>query len=181
MKTINEHFMQELYHYTDISKLKLILKDNKIKCSDTEQNAKDKAIHKKIGKEDYRYYFCFARNRDGRVGYPNQYKRKVRLTIDMSALNSKFEVRPLDFFGKKAMYNKPNKNWEKMADQAGFEREERLFSKDEYIEPANKYITRIDIFDEYELIGPDEIKLLDKLFPGKYYIYTDETKWRFQK
>lgn len=157
-----------LYHYTDISRAGTILFDDRFKLgtsvgTEVEEDLRDK-------KQKF-FYLSTTRHKLG--GFHKNTAHGVLFVLDGKKLGEKYSGDPVDYWGESF----------RKVDPAKFEAEDRVWSKDPYIEPATKYITEI------HAINPNFDQDRDKRWVRKLlieaktkgipiFVYTDRVAFR---
>jgi hypothetical protein len=147
-----------LYHFTSINALAKILKNNQINLSSSLGTQAD-AFSKKI------FFLSTARTSSPKVGYARN--RSVRITFNSDKLKSNHEIKPIDYWQRKApdkqpSFNNPsqagNYKWEI---ESSFEYEDRILSDKPIIENANKYIISVDIIKNGDNLNNEILSIIE--------------------
>jgi len=128
LSTLNEALSPEVYHFTSIVNAISILKDNRFRLS----SALVSSVEQKYVKNDRYFYLSTTRSKLGNYGANNYVM--IAFVLDGTKLNHTYHGFPLEYYGKRDFRNSPP------------EHEDRLSSKSPYIDNANKYIKRVDIY-----------------------------------
>ncbi len=145
-KILDEGISDITYHFTSIQSCAKILTKNKFFLS-LSSNKSDAYDNKRL------FYLSTQRGRNKDIGYAGHYGTCVRIQLDGDALRQNYAGKPIDYWGVnlgKQSYYKQDDNYpmsfQTKQTHHNFEMEDRVFSYKPYIDNANKYITRIDVY-----------------------------------
>lgn len=160
--------IQELYHFTDIGSLKLILHQDFLKSSDKEK-------HLRNGKN----FISFTRYKNAAEGFNSDRVRGnglllkyVRISVNANKMNAIHDksIQPFDFFADGR--EDPN---------TSYEAEESFETNNGGIPNFHKYVNRIDIFNTdrktlYDLATAN----FSPYYANKIFVYDNEKDYMFQ-
>lgn len=164
-----------LYHYTSVSATAKILDSDRFELSTSigTESEEDLRVKQKF------YYLSTTRHKLG--GFHKNAGHGVLLVLDGKALNQNYTGKAIDYWGE---------NFRKI-DPTKFEAEDRVWSREPYIEPASKYITEVHVIDEtLEKDAPEDSRgnylkraLKKLLITAKKqgipaYVYTDRSAFK---
>ena len=179
-KLLMEFLTSVIYHFTDEEGLEMICRNNIIPLTKYDKYYTNYEQNDELLSNGYSHYLSFTRVRNSNVGYGSwkftDSLLTVRLQLDGDLLNNNYHGEPVDYFKVKSSTN----------DQRFIQSEDRLFSDEEYIEDASKYIVRIDVLlnDEVDIEWfkgyIDKLKQTSEL-GEKIFAYVDKEKFNFQR
>jgi hypothetical protein len=158
-----------LYHYTKIWAAKDILKDNRFRLG-TSAGTESDDVHGGGG----RFYFL-STTRHKLGGYHLDPYSGVLFVLDGTRLGQRYKGAPVDYWGEEFRKISPGKA----------EAEDRIWSKEPYMEPADDYIKEVHVLDQ-NIAGArpavqrqfrDLLKYAKKL-KIPHYIYTDKNAFQ---
>ena len=144
-ETLNEMFSSNLYHYTDERSLLDILKFNRIRLTKNGKYHTNNVQNDQRVNQGYPFYLSFTRIKSNTSGYGSWRFNNgiciVRIEFNGDLLNQRYKGQPVDYFmGKNKFYT------DKAHDARLVQSEDRLLSKNPYLENVDKYIKEIDIY-----------------------------------
>lgn len=144
-RLITERISENIYHFTSISNALKISQDDAIYLQSSLEGYANASKGSKL------FYLSTTRTKYQSFGYSKKFSdNAARIELDGDRLNNRFTSKPYHYWGDdmgKPTYMKNDgkgltrDKQEHVRDEA----EDRLFSHEEVIEPAHKYIKRIDI------------------------------------
>jgi hypothetical protein len=163
-----------------------------LKFSETERTYGDRNLHDILSDNDkYGYFLSTTRQRNSNIGYQHYLDCNVRITLNSRAFNNNFRSKPVDFFYEKGKpsskqhYSNGDATEKEIMHQHQVESEDRIFSENEYLDNADKYILRIDIlFTKDLLTSKGYVSMLDDIvhsyLKDKIFVYDNKKDFDFQ-
>ena len=176
---INESLTNIIYHFTTTNSLIGILRNNALKSK------------KAIGDECYfsnkERFISFTRMKNGNAGCSES--SNVRITINGERLNQKYKAKPINYFffngndydDNNTLFNIKNNYSSDNNRGVASEGEDRIFIDDYYIPNIEKYILRIDIYEDNEKGLKSILRLnnyINYLILDKIFIYVNENDFK---
>ena len=186
---LNETYLIErtsdrVFHFTSVDAMEDIMRSNTIYFQSSLASNSDNKDRKRL------FYLSLSRNKDTNFGFnssvmSNPTRCFVRIEFDGDALNRKYRIKPIDYWGHKSYNTRDDdygnsrygKGWNKSRQQhVDFEYEDRIMTNDSEMYPAWKYITRVDVYVSSVDI-PDRIM---NLYSKKTFFYDDINEFNRQ-
>lgn len=183
---INERVSSNLYHYTSINNALKILRDNKFWC----MSSLDKDAETRVKGHSFNnlYYLSCTRNKHTYSGYARnstQHGSCVRFELDGDLINSRYKGGAIDYWGNSKI------NYQKRSDGSfkpyhnDVEAEDRIFTKEPFIENANTIIKRVDVYVDKEKANNLNKLAYECMIYGyqshvKIYLYDNIRDFNFQ-
>ncbi len=157
-----------VFHYTTISSLLHILKDNQFVLTTGIGTEADRVLNKK------HYYLSLTRSRVGHYHAQTQHQGAVLLTLDGTRFNQLYQTSPVDYWGEEFRKHRGG----------AYEAEDRLFSSKPVLPNALNYIIdaaillpkNTDYTDTFKKILR-QVLLLCKAKHIHYNMYQDPKDW----
>jgi oligoribonuclease (3'-5' exoribonuclease)/8-oxo-dGTP pyrophosphatase MutT (NUDIX family) len=131
-KTITEAGLSKiLYHLTGLDATQAILQQNRFRLTTMLGTPSDR----RGAPEDHFYYLSTSRSKMGSYNFEGR-EGSVQLVLDGEKLHQKYKGNPMDYWGPEYRKINPSRN----------EMEDRIWSRERYIEPAIPYIREIYVF-----------------------------------
>ena len=163
---LKENVSERVYHFTSLpAYLKMVQEDTIYLQNAFAGKGADMYDAKRP------FYLSLSRNKSVRMGYGSKYNSSenypvVRIEFDGRALNADFRSRPVDYWrasmGKQSYYE-PGSGESFSKSHSRFEYEDRIFSVNESISPASKYISRVDIY-----VPEKDMNVREMLFSARF-------------
>lgn len=151
---LTERTSDRVFHFTSVDAMIDILRSNTIYFQSSLASSSDNKDRKRL------FYFSLSRNKDTNFGFnssvmSNPTRCFVRIEFDGDALNRRYKIKPIDYWGQKSYAARDDelgnslygKGWnESRSRHTYFEYEDRIMSNESEMYPAGKYIRRIDVY-----------------------------------